>query len=165
MSEVLYILIQAQERFGLFLNINNPAEGHWSCGWSRSVAFPGAEFCPPGNIQKQVNFLLKITWDTWHKAFVKVLSTPSWLPFLLFFQWVFQFFCFVCVCVYMCVCFLHQVTHSYVFSPYKKNTRELTMGLEDMCLLQTPETVNVTIYGKDFAGAIKKKLLWLFWIL
>lgn len=39
------------------------------------------------------------------------------------------------------------------------------MGLEDMCLPQTPETVNVTIHGKDFAGAIKKKLLWLFWIL
>lgn len=39
------------------------------------------------------------------------------------------------------------------------------MGLEGMCLSQTPETVNVTIHGKGFAGAIKKKLLWLFWIL
>ena len=39
------------------------------------------------------------------------------------------------------------------------------MRLEDTCLPQTPETVNVTTHGKDFAGAIKKKLLWLFWIL
>lgn len=27
-SEVLYILIQAQEKPGLFLNINDPAEGY-----------------------------------------------------------------------------------------------------------------------------------------
>lgn len=33
------------------------------------------------------------------------------------------------------------------------------MGLEDMCLPQAPDTVNVTIHGKDFAGVIKKKLL------
>lgn len=59
-SEVLYILIQAQERPNLFPNINDPAEGHWSCGWSRPVAVLGAEFCPPSNIQKQVlDFLVK----------------------------------------------------------------------------------------------------------